>query len=432
MGRKALQLFDYQKTGAAFLAARKHALLGDKMGLGKTAQAIEAANISGARRMAVVCPAIAKINWQREVEAWAFYGLELRVESYNKLATDKDLRNRWAAWRPDVLVVDEAHYLKSPDSSRTKSIYGPYCRNNGLAGCAGAVWGLSGTLTPNNAAELYPHLRALFPEALPGGGTYADFLNTYTRYETGAHGVKVLGHKNLKDLRAAIAPYLLRRVTEEVLPDLPRVFVSDMPVDGGKALDAVKRLEDSVEVQELVYRLEEGAPIPDADPHIASFRKICGLAKAEAVAESVTDMLENGQVDKIVLFAYHREVIQILRDKLAKYSPAHVWGGDTDAKRQQAIDDFQNKPQTRVFIGQITACATAVTLTAAHHCVFVETSWVPSDNEQAIYRLRRIGQKSQIMVRIAHLDKSIDEAIQKTVARKVRGLLQLYGETNEH
>lgn len=168
------------RDGADFLAARRHALLGDKMGLGKTIQAIEACNITGARRLAVACPAIAKINWQREVEKWSTYGIELKVESYNKLATDKDLRNRWAAWRPDVLVLDEAHYLKSADSSRTKSMYGPHCRNNGLAGCAGAVWGLSGTLTPNNAAELFPHLRALFPQALPGGGTYADFLNTHT------------------------------------------------------------------------------------------------------------------------------------------------------------------------------------------------------------------------------------------------------------
>lgn len=426
-----MQLFDYQKTGADFLAARKYALLGDKMGLGKTVQAIEACNITGARRLAVACPAIAKINWQREVEKWSTYGIELKVESYNKLATDRDLRNRWAAWRPDVLVIDEAHYLKTADSSRTKALYGPHCRNNGLAGCAGAVWGLSGTLTPNNAAELYPHLRALFPQALPGGGTYADFLNTYTRWEMGDHGPKVLGNKNLADLRAAIAPHLLRRVTEEVLPDLPRIFVSDMPVDGGKALEAVKKLEDSVEVQELVYRLEEGAPIPDADPHIASFRKVCGIAKAEAVAENIADMLKNGQVDKIVLFAYHREVISILREKLRDFGAVHVWGGDSDAARQNAIDSFQSQTNVRVFIGQITACATAVTLTAAHHCVFVETSWVPADNEQAIYRLRRIGQKSQIMVRIAHLDKSIDEAIQRTVARKVRGLLQLYGESNE-
>lgn len=424
-----MQLFPYQKTGAEWLAKRQRALLGDKMGLGKTVQAIEAANITGARRVAVVCPAIARVNWQREIDKWALFSPAVKIESYNRLALDRQLRNEWAAWRPDVLIIDEAHYLKTKDTSRTKSLYGPHCRGDGLVRCAGAVWALSGTLTPNNASELYPHLRASFPDALPGAGSFADFINRYTVWEPGDHGPKILANKNLPELRQALEPHLLRRRTEDVLPDLPRVMMGEVAVEATDALDELRALEETIEVQELVYRLDDTAATPDADPHIAAFRRVCGLAKAGPLAAIVKDELANDQYDKIVIFAHHRDVIARLMHDLYPFRPVRVWGGDSDAVRQQSIDSFQTDPSVRVFIGQISACATAITLTAASQCLFVEQSWVPSDNEQAIYRLRRIGQKSQIFCRIGYLDKSIDEAVSRALARKTRGLLELYGES---
>lgn len=424
-----MPLFAYQQTGAEWLSVRQHALLADKMGLGKTVQAIEAANITGARKMAVVCPAIARVNWRREVDRWAFYPIALKVESYDMLAKHKDLRREWAAWRPDVLVIDEAHYLKGRDSRRTMSLYGPHCRGDGLVACAGATWRLSGTLTPNNASELYPHLRASFPDVLPGQGSYADFLNQYTEYRAEKHGIKVLRNKNLTELRELLAPHLLRRRPEDVLPDLPEVLLGETGVDDAKALAELRNLEATVEVQELIYRLDGDAPVPDADPHIAAFRRVCGIAKAKPLAEMVAEELADGQYEKIVLFAYHREVIEILMRELHLFGAVRVWGGDSDAVRQAAIDSFQTDPRCRVFVGQITACATAITLTAASQCLFVEQSWVPSDNEQAIYRLRRIGQKSQIFCRMGYLDKSIDEAINRSLTRKVKGLLELYGDS---
>lgn len=426
-----MKLYPYQAVGAQWLSGKRRALLGDKMGLGKTIQAIEAANIAGARRVAVVCPAIARVNWQRELEKWALYSPATKIQSYNRLAADRQLRNEWAAWRPDALIIDEAHYLKTRDATRTKALYGPHCRGDGLVSCAGAVWAMSGTLTPNNASELFPHLKSMFPTALPGAGTFADFINRYTVWEPGDHGPKILANKNLAELRQAIGPHLLRRRTEDVLPDLPEVRVGELAVEASGALDELKALEATVEVQELMYRLDETAAVPDADPHIAAFRRVCGLAKARPVAELLADELASGQYDKVVVFAHHRDVIKVLHEELRAFHPVQVWGGDSDAARQRAIDDFQQKPQHRVFIGQITACATAITLTAASQAVFVEQSWVPSDNEQAIYRLRRIGQKSQILCRMAYLDKSIDEAISRALARKTRGLLELYGETDE-
>lgn len=432
-----MRLFEYQREGAQFLAERPRALLADKMGLGKTVQAIEACNIVQAERVLVVAPAIARINWHREFDTWAFYGPEVRVYSFEKFASDKKLREELAAWAPDVWIIDEAHYLKTRDSKRTVAAYGKWCRGETplLKACR-HVWVMSGTFAPNNVTELYPHMRALFPQTLPGTGSFADFMVAYTNFRRTDWGVKVMGSKNVPELKKALAPYWLRRTPEQVLKDLPDVLIGRVALDEAEAARAVRAelesLGDTPEVQELLHRLEADAPVPEADPHVASFRRVCGVAKAGPCADMVKQQLDSGDVEKIVLFAYHREVIRLLTEELLPFGPVVVQGGDTEAERQAAIDTFQKDPTARVFIGQITACATAVTLTAAHHALFVESSWVPSDDEQAIYRLRRIGQKRQVVVQYAYLAGSIDEALSKTIARKVQDLLPLYMDERPH
>jgi SWI/SNF-related matrix-associated actin-dependent regulator 1 of chromatin subfamily A len=422
--------YPFQLDGARWLAPRRHALLGDKMGLGKTNQAIIGAEAAGARKIAVVCPAIGRANWPKELDLWSIYGLDLKVQSYDMLTRYPELRAEWAAWKPDVLIPDEGHYLKDRESARTKMIYGDYCRNNGLASHAGATWVLSGTMAPNNISELYPHLRAMFPDVLPGKGSYADFINEYTYWDTGPHGtVKIHSNRtdNVKRLRMLLQPHLLRRTPEQVLPELPTVQYGEFPIDEADALAELRQMERTVEVQELLSRLDDLELVPDSDPHIASFRKACGLAKARPLAEMVAEELRAGEYHKIVIFAYHREVLARMFEVLQPFNPRMIMGGMGDKRVLEAYTSFQDKPNVRVILGQINACSTTITLTAAHQVLFAEQSWVPSDNEQAIYRLRRIGQKSQINARIAFLVRSIDEAINRSISRKVKDLLQLFG-----
>jgi SNF2 family DNA or RNA helicase len=423
-----MDLYPYQRTGAEWLAARRRAILGDKMGLGKTPQAIRAADIAGARKVAVVCPAIARVNWQREFERWTVYSPELRVASYNQLADSRELRKTWAAWKPDVLIADEAHYLKTADSRRTKSLYGPYCRGDGLVSCAGAYWALSGTITPNHMGELYPHLRALWPGLLPGTGSYIDFLQRYTHWKPGTYGLDVLGNdlRTLPEIRAALAQHMLRRTPEQVAPDLPPVVMGELLVESSEAQAELRALEDTPEVQALRHKLDAGEPPPDSDPHLAAYRRICGRAKAAPIANQVAEELDCNAYDKVVLFAHHREVIEVLQQALAAHGAVVVHGGTSDNRRNVAIDAFQNEASCRVFIGQLQAASTAITLNSAHQCILVESSWTPADNEQAIYRLRRGLQKSKVHVRIAALAGSIDEAIQAVLARKTRALIELH------
>lgn len=427
-----LELFPFQVEGANFLAARRHAFLGDKMGLGKTPQAIVGAEAAGARKIAVACPAIARINWQREIDRWSIYGLQAKIQSFDMLGMHKPLREEWAEFKPDVLVIDEAHYLKTPDTARTKALYGPHTRGDGLIQHAGACWRLSGTLAPNYAVEVYTHLRASFPQLLPGDGSYVDFLRKYALWEIDLRrGYKIMGTKNLGELRELLAPHLLRRLPEQVLPDMPEVMLGELPIPqdaAAGALRELRELEALAEVQELLSKMDDTEDPADVEPHIARYRRVCGLAKVPALVETIDEELTSGQYEKIVVFAQHREVIAGLVAGLNRHNPVKVWGGDSDKVRQQAVDVFQNKPQCRVFVGQLQAASTVITLTSASEILFAEQSWVPGDNEQAIYRLRRIGQKSRINARVSFLADSLDEAINRSVSRKVAGLLQLYGE----
>jgi SWI/SNF-related matrix-associated actin-dependent regulator 1 of chromatin subfamily A len=112
-------LFDYQKTGAQFLVDNPAAFLADEQGLGKTIQVIAASDMLGLKKVVVLCPAIAKINWKREFEKWGTVERDVRVFSYDKMVMSKEVRNEIAAFEPDVLVIDEAHYLKNRQAKRT-------------------------------------------------------------------------------------------------------------------------------------------------------------------------------------------------------------------------------------------------------------------------------------------------------------------------
>jgi SWI/SNF-related matrix-associated actin-dependent regulator 1 of chromatin subfamily A len=158
-------------------------------------------------------------------------------------------------------------------------------------------------------------------------------------------------------------------------------------------------------------------------PHVATLRRLTGIAKVAPVVEWVKDWLDAGG-GKIVLFAHHREVIEGLQAGF----PWHVSiSGQTPAgSRQHIVDTFNEDPYATVFIGQIQAAGVGINLTAASDVLFVESSWVPAENSQAAMRVHRIGQKNACLIRFATLAGSIDEHIQKAVQRKTRDIAALF------
>lgn len=441
--------FRHQLEGGVWLAEREGALLADKAGLGKTAQAIMAADLRGAKDILVLSPSAAKINWAREFEKFSRVQRPVTLPSARSkfqpggvTVVNYDIVSRPALFHQlqrhnwDVLIADEMHFLKAgTESQRGKAVLG---KSDSLVHSADVTWGLSATPSPNHPGELYWWLAAVSPECLTGIGSYENFLETFTEhYYHDKYGLRVVGSKNLDQLRNRLKGVMLRR-DKSVLPDLPALRIGTVTVKA-KALPELKQLEshpEFVKLRDILTAMtgdEDTAGFVEAlenynAEQLARLRRLVGVVKAYPVADMIADELAGG-TDKLVVMCWHKEVMDILATALKKYRPVQVRGGVTGAQAQQAVDAFQNDPNHRVFIGQIQSAGTAITLTAAHDVVFVESSWVPGDNEQAVERIHRIGQTNPCLARFVCLEGSVDELVMGVVARKVSTLVSLYDQS---
>jgi SWI/SNF-related matrix-associated actin-dependent regulator 1 of chromatin subfamily A len=423
-------------TGVKWLQERDFALLADEPGLGKSAQAIRACE--GCSRILVLCPASLRGNWAREFQLFQQtsrtidavlgktpVGADVTIASYDFAARYPEA----LAGAYDVLILDESHYLKNHKSKRTKAVFGAKCDRgiDSIAANADRVICLSGTPAPNNPAELFPVVRALRPDLLDKRQqNYWGFINKYCRLRDTGFGVQIEGGKNMGELRERLEPFILRRRKHDVLPDLPAMRWETLYLDG------VLSRELSVLTKELSGQIEAALEADGIEglaklaPHVAKLRRLTGLLKVDGVIETVTNEVEHD--GKIVLFAHHTAVIESLESGLrdAGFGVVVVDGAAPASARTARIEAFQNDASVNVFVGQLTAAGTGLTLTAASECIIVESSWVPAENEQAAMRIHRIGQKRACRVRFATLADSIDEKINRAVMRKAADIATLF------
>lgn len=409
-----LNLFPYQVTGAKFLAAGGSGLF-DEPGLGKSAQALTAAVMMGAKTVRVVCPASVVGVWHREAKLWA-PGVTVEAMSYERAV------KTCASWSTACqLVLDEAHYLKTRTSQRSKTLL-----ETSVIGRHGRSICLTGTPMPNHPGEMYPVLRSLAPASLSFQGrtlNWGQFVTKFCRTErTPFTDFKIVGGKNHELLTRILDPFFLRRRKADVMTDLPPLRVTVTPLTNAAAVKALRTAERDApsDVLELVERGEIAAEF------LATLRRLTGLAKVPAAVEYIRELLDGG-VEKLVVFAQHRDVIRGLWEGLDSCGALAITGGMHLDTRINAVKTFQEKPYCRVFIGQLQAAGTGITLTAASRLLFVESSWVPAENEQAAMRIHRIGQKNTCEVEFLTLEGSLDERIQAVCARKLSDIVKVFG-----
>lgn len=457
MEKSENDLFPYQVAGSLWLSQKTHALLGDDMGLGKSAQAIAACDRIGAKRIGVICPASVRVNWKREFEKFSTIPRRITVltsgkqqpQAWDCLICSFDMTESFRDQfkNLDVLIVDESHFLKTLDTVRTRVILA----KNGLIHDAERTWFLSGTPAPNHAGELWPILFTTRQTNL----AYDDFVERYCTGYNYKGAFRITGTRGYRteELKRMLSGLMLRRKKEEVMPELPPISFRTIVVEPGEVdldiaasfvdwifpTDRRKELFEKMDGQRVLIDAAlsnikgiktqgatELASVEALAPSISTLRRYTGLQKVKAVGDLVADELSNNAYEKIVIFALHRDVIEQLRDRLKKFKPVTLYGGTAPEKRQQNVDKFQKNPKCRVFIGNILAAGTGITLTAAHNVLFVEQDWVPGNNAQAAMRCHRIGQDKPVLVRFCGLVDSFDERVAEVLRRKTKQLADIF------
>lgn len=276
---------------------------------------------------------------------------------------------------------------KSPKAKRTKAAMI-------IAKRMESVTCMTGTPVLSRPIELYPILKLI------DGKHWANWMEYAVKYCEGRHGrfgFDASGASNISELRERISQYFLRRTKEEVLPDLPPKRHIHYPVE----IDEEHAKLYKVANDNLVRFLRENRG--KKDPEIVKsmqaeklvklniLREISALGKIDAAAELVHNILDSGE--KVIVFSSFIKPLDELKNR---FPDAVTITGQTPLnERPLIVKQFQEDPNTRVFLGGIKSAGVGITLTAAQSVIFLDLSWTPADHFQAEDRAHRIGSKHE-------------------------------------
>ena len=436
--RRAIQLADglypHQVEGLAFLLGRRRAILADDMGLGKTRQSILAMQEAAPQGpWLVVCPASVKRNWSREIQTAlgdtqtvTVVGAESVptksyvgwvVINYNILTKHlSDLKKLpWAG-----LIFDEAHYLKNHTSQRSKNCRSLVDATTGEP----AIHCLTGTPMTNRPRDLFPLLQIV---KHPMARSFMAFAKKYCDAYSNRFGLVTDGASNLDELSTQLHGVMLRRRKDDVLnlpPKLRRWLEIDVPLGtaANEMRHVIEMLINGVADQATAQHSAGTNDRANRDRiHLLALltkvRQKVAMAKVKATTEYVQGAIEQGE--KAIVFtgfdAPAKELQKAFGDE------AVLLTGSTPAdRRQELVDRFQNDPNVKVFVSNLVAGGTGITLTAATQVVFNDLDWVPAHHWQAEDRAYRIGQTRTVNVTYMVAADTVDAFVQQALSVKTK------------
>ncbi len=419
----------YQHAGVQYMLQNRSTLLADDMGLGKTVQIIGLINADPTiQRVLLVCPASLKLNWGRELKKWLTRDLTVEMVNggtppsadANIVVINYDILTRHAEWihaeEWDLFAADEAHMMKNPKASRTKVIFGYNSPKEKLPQIQARRRVLAtGTPIPNRVMEGFGLWNFLRPDLFP---SFRPFAMRYCDPQMTAWGPDYAGASNTDELQHILrSNFMIRRTKEQVLTELPGKMRQTIPLTGFAALVA----KEAAILGDMGFDYEDdawGAALKSAPgfEELAIVRHMLSLAKAPSVARYVEELLETQ--DKVIVMAYHKDVVKVIADKLANHGVVMVTGGTSATAKQDAVDQFQTNPEVRVFVGNINAAGVGLTLTAASQVVFAELDWTPANIEQAEDRANRMGQTKLVNIHYVVAEGSLDQRLASSLEVK--------------
>lgn len=435
--RRALlkvELLPYQLDGIAFAAAAGRAILADDMGLGKTIQGIGVAELlareAGIRKVLIVCPASVKSQWRSEIlrfserdcqivlgsaaERAAQYesGCFFTICNYEQVLRDF-LSIERAKW--DLIVLDEGQRIKNWEAKTTrtmKSLRSPFALV------------LSGTPLENRLDDLFSVVEFIDDRRL---GPAFRFFN---RHRMTDEKGRVLGYKNLDQLRESLKPVLLRRTRSAVMRDLPprtTEIVRIPPTDeqfeiDGTQMQVVSTIVRKKYISEMdLLRLQKALLLARmaADSTYLVDKRSPGFSSKLERLEELIEQLAAEEARKIVLFSEWTSMLTLIEKRIERFNLDHVRldGSVPQKKRQQLVHRFQRDPACRAFL-TTNAGSTGLNLQAANTVINVDLPWNPAVLEQRIARAHRMGQKNPVQVYLLVTEGTIEERLLSTLSAK--------------
>jgi len=424
-------------------------LLADEPGLGKTAQALMAADVTDAFPLLVVVPNVVKMNWAREVEKWiparrvtVVHGDGSEVDAFSDVfVVNYDILDRHVGWLSKFdlrgMVVDEAHFIKNRESQRSKMV-------QAIAKTVRArlqhplLVALTGTPLINQIEDFRMIWEFLgwIDDKKPLPELMAKLEST---------GLTPVDPGFFQEARKqVISMGIVRRRKEDVAGDIPARRIADIPVE----LDDEESRSIRDAEQALVHRLLErydrvvaarGTETPTIDTdlvrlvchseieeskqegtqeNVFSLVRTIGKAKAHMAADYTAQLARN--VGKVVFFAKHIDVLDVAYQHFVEqgFNPTQIRGDQTAQARQDAIDSFTNDEAVGVIVCSLTAAGVGVNLQAASNVVLAELSWTSAEQTQAIDRVHRIGQELPVTAWRILAAQTIDQRIAELIDQK--------------
>ena len=435
-------------------------LLADEPGLGKTAQALLAAQAADAYPLLVVVPNVVKTSWAREAGIWTpgrtstvIHGDGYDVDGWADIVVvNYEILDRHVGWLGDFgfkgMVVDEAHFIKNKTSQRSQHVLHLADRLRARS-ARPLLMALTGTPLINDIEDFRAIWQYLgwIDEKVPLGPLMEALEETGL---SPADGPAFYGAART----CVVNQGIVRRRKVDVAADIPARRVADLPVElddaVGRSIKAaekelarrmVARYHSALETRvsgktvegidhELVRRvagweLEDSSNKKDGENVFSMVRRI-GQAKAGLAADYAAQLARN--VGKVVFFAKHVDVMdaaeKLFEERGIRY--ASIRGDQTPKARQAAIDSFTEDPDVQVVVCSLMAAGVGLNLQVASNLVLAELSWTDAEQTQAIDRIHRIGQEEPVTawrVIAAHtIDTRIAELIDSKAGLAARAL----------
>jgi SNF2 family DNA or RNA helicase len=432
-------------------------LLADEPGLGKTAQALLAAEAAHAFPLLCVVPNVVKTNWAREAGLWTpqhpatvIHGDGDTIDGFSDIViVNYEVLDRHVGWLGNLgfrgMVVDEAHFIKNKTSQRSRHVL-ELSERIRLRTVRPLLMALTGTPLINDIEDFL----AIW-----------EFLGWVGDKEPGPELMHRLEEIGLTPVdydfypaarQAVIDLGIVRRRKVDVAADIPARRVADLPVelDGalGRSIMAaeralarrlVKRYEsalaargeqvtgiDHALVRQVATWERRDADEADTGENVFSMMRRIGQAKAVLAADYTAQLARS--VGKVVFFAKHIDVMDAAEKTFAqaglRYSS--IRGDQTPKARQLAIDGFVNDPDVQVVVCSLTAAGVGLNLQVASNVVLAELSWTAAEQTQAIDRVHRIGQDQPVtawrIIAAQTIDARIAELIDDKAGLAARAL----------